>query len=315
MEGFLIKNSKGIYTIYNERSVLKEKCVSNKSQSEVTVISEGVKKALSTVMGTEKEIIVLCQDNNSNIMVAQKDKPQRIVLRNNSNGVLPLNMQAIQWNNTLELFYTKDFGSEGVITQQHRREDGSWSTPTAIDRYINTKGFTKLVSVKGGYILIYTRNAPEQQIGYREICSNSTGIFKLLYATGYKIIDYSIAVTEDEIHLCAVVGSSRSNKLIYTKKDINGITKEKKIYEGFVKGCCIYLEKSKINIVYSTLSGVIKLTSFDMGTTFKKSEKLNITNFNKIPYIDYTDSESYRATEVIGDCSIPQSIYYPFTIS
>ena len=137
----------------------------------------------------------------------------------------------------------------------------------------------------------------------------------MLYATGYKILDYSLAVTSEEIHIAVVTGTNRNNKLIYIKKDKNGISKAKTIYDGFVKNCHISIINSKIIIIFNTISGNSRIASYDMGNSFRRIEGIEHFTFNKTIFADYTRqiADNFVATELLSDVNFPYDAKYcPF---
>lgn len=315
MKSYIVRNNDGIYAIYNEKSTIRIRKRNDNMWSEAKIIAKSTRGSFSLMKCPDGEPVIIYQDSKGNLMLASGNNPHKMVLRNTSEAYFPLHIHGILKENSIQLFYNRDFINESYITEQHRREDGSWSKATPIDKYISESNMSKLVNIEDNYILFYSKNVPEQQIGYREIGKYSIGEFKMLYATGYKILDYSLALTVDEIHLCAVVFTSRSNRLIYIKKDSNGISKVKNLYDGFVKNCHIAIENSKVIITFTTISGNSRITSYDMGNTFRRIESIEQFQFNKTIFTDYTKqvADDFVATELITDVNFPYEVRYcPF---
>ncbi len=315
MESCIIRNNEAIYAIYKEKSTIRIRKRNEDKWNEAIITAKNTIGGFSVMGSPDGEPAILYQDSKGNLMAARGDRPHRMVLRNTSENASPLHIRGILRENTIQLFYNRDYISESYITEQHRREDGSWSKAIPLDKYISNGNLTKLVCMGDNYILFYSKNVPEQQIGYREIGRYSIGEFKMLYSTGYKILDYSIALTCDEIHFCAVVLTNRGNRLIYIKKDGNGISKAKILYEGFAKGCHISIENSKIVIVFSTISGNNRIMSYDMGNTFRRTESIEQFVFNKTLFYDYIkqSSDNFVASELITDVNFPYEVRYcPF---
>lgn len=314
METCIIKN-KDIYAIYLSHNAIIQRKFVNEKWSEPMTIAQTTEKSFSIIHSKNGDPIILYGDKDKNLMLAEGKKPHRMVLRNNDHNPIPINMEGMIKDNIIRLFYNKEYIKESYLTEQHRYDDGSWSRPVILDKYTTTANMTKLVAVNNNYILFYSKKVPEQQIGYREIGTYQTGDYKMLYATGYKILDYSIALTEDEIHLCILIATNRLNKLVYIKKDCNGLSKARTIYEGIIKGCHIAIINSKILITFNTIKGNMKIASYDMGITFNRVERIDNFVFNKVAFIDYNrqSPDVFCATELLNDVCCPYNIRFcPF---
>lgn len=306
MNSYIIRNNENIYALYSENNCVRLRKREDNKWGSAKTIAIDVRGSFS-LMRSSSEPVILYQDNKGDLMLASEDKPHKTVLRNTSEAKSILHIDGIINDDTIRLFYNRDFLTESYLTEQHRRYDGSWSKPAALDSYVAEDNLTKLISLENNYILFYSKKVPEQQIGYREIGPYAIGDFKMLYATGYKIIDYSLAVTAEEIHIAAVIGTNRNNKLIYVKKGSQGISTTKTLYDGFVKGCHISIENSKIIILFSTITGNNRITSYDMGNTFRRIEGIEQFEFYKTTFVDYRRqiADSFVATELIADINLP----------
>ncbi|MDO4300695.1 MAG: hypothetical protein Q4D26_04795 [Clostridia bacterium] len=310
MNSYIIKNHEGIYSVYGENNCIYEREWTDCKWGKAKTIAINTKGSFSLMRNNKGEPLILYRDKDGNLMLANRDKPHKMVLRNNSEPKTILHIDGIIRDNTIRLFYNRDYLNESYLTEQHRRDDGSWSNPITLDSYIPDDKMTRLVSLGSNYILFYSKKVPEQQIGYREISPFGIREFKMLYATGYKIQDYSLAVTEEEIHLTAVISTARTSKLIYLKKDNSGISKAKILFEGGVKGCHISIENSKIIILINTAKGNCRFTSYDMGISFKRMENADQFVFNKSVFADYTRqiADNFVASELLTDCSFPYEV-------
>lgn len=315
MNSYIIRNDESIYAIYCENNCIRQRKRIDSKWSKAETIATNVGGSFSLMHSNSKEPIILYQDNKGNLMLTNNDNPHKMVLRNTSEIKTLLHINGIVSDNTIRIFYNKDYINESYLTEQHRRDDGSWSKPFALDNYVSDENMTKLIRLENNYILFYSKKVPEQQIGYREISPYSIGDFKMLYATGYKILDYSLAVTSEEIHIAIVTGTNRNNKLLYIKKDKNGISKAKTIYDGFVKNCHISILNSKIIIIFNTITGNSRITSYDMGNSFRRIEGIEHFTFNKTIFADYTRqiADNFVATELLSDINFPYDAKYcPF---
>lgn len=317
MESYIIRNNEEIYVIYRDKGTIRIRKRLEDKWGEAKIIANATKGSFSLMSNPEGVPIVIYQDSMGNIMLADRDKPHKMVLRNTNTAPMALHITGIIRNGSIQLFYNRDFIGESYITEQHRREDGSWSKAAAVDKYISDRGLTKLINIGNNYVLFYSKKVPEQQIGYREISRYGTGNFKMLYSTGYKITDYSVAATQDEIHMCAIVATNRYSRLIYTVKNSGGISEAKTLYEGVIKNCYIYIENSKINIIFKNIGGNCKIVSDNMGKTFRRIENIEPFNFNKAPFADYTNqsADTFAASELLTDCALPYEVRHCSFIS
>lgn len=310
MNSYIVRNSDGIYTVYFENNCIYTRKFVAESWSEPKAIASDAYKNFSLIRSCEGEPLILYFDKCKNLFIGSSDKPHKMVLRASSEMQSTLQIDGILNGSSLRLFYSRQTLGEKYITEQHRREDGSWSAPLTLDTYIPENNLTKIINIENNYILFYSKKVPEQQIGYREISSNNISEFKLIYSSGYKINDYSLAVTEDEIHIAAVVSTFRTNKLIYVKKNSSGISKANTLYEGPVKLCHISIQNSKIIIVFSTPKGNSRIISFDMGASFKRAENTEAFVLSKAEFTDYTKqvADNFVASELITDTGIAYKV-------
>lgn len=310
MNSYITRNHDNIYSVYYENNCIHQRLWKGDEWGEPKTIAINSGKEFSLMRSRTGSPLVLYQDNSGNLMLSSNDSPHKMVLRNTSEIKTMLHIDGIVNDNIIRLFYNKDYLKESYLVEQHRREDGSWSNPIVLDSYIPSKNMTKLINVKNNYILFYSKKVPEQQIGYREITSYNISEFKILYATGYKISDYSLAVTSDAIHLTAVINTLRSNKLVYVRKDNTGISKSKILHDGIIKGCHISIQNSKIIIVFETARGNSRIASFDLGQSFKKIEAAEQFSFNKSVFADYTDpvADGFVASELLTNPILPYEV-------
>lgn len=307
MDSYIIRNTKGIYSVYYENNCIHQKKRTDTGWSDSKTIAVNTGKNFSLLRSPDGEPIVLYCDNNGNLMLSGDDNPHKMVLRNTSEIKTILHIDGIITENTIKLFYNKDYLNESFLTEQHRREDGSWSNPVVLDSYIQDNNMTKIICLNNNYIIFYSKKVPEQQIGYREIGLNYISEFKLLYSTGYKICDYSLAVTEEEIHIAAIISTCRTSKLVYVKKNSGGISTPRILFEGSVKLCHISIQNNKLIIIFNTSRGNQQVTSFDMGASFKRTEPISQFAFNKSVFADYTRQipDNFVASELITDPALP----------
>ncbi len=310
MNSYIIRSNENIFSVYNENNCIYQRERTASGWGEPNIIASNIGKSFSLIHSTTGEPLILCQDKAGNLILAGSGKPHKTVLRNTSGIIKNPHIYGYINSSTMRIFYNRDYIKDSCLTEQHRREDGSWSSPAVIDCCISEEKMTKLINIEKNYILFYLKKVPEQQIGYREIGTHTIGEFKLLYSTGYKISDYSLAVTEEEIHMAAVINTNRLSRLIYVKKNSNGISKAIMLYEGLINLCHISIQSSKITIFFSTHKGNSKVTSFDMGASFKRIEAAQPFSFTKSVFVDYTKQipDNFVACELLTDTVYPYNV-------
>lgn len=198
------------------------------------------------------------------------------------------------------LIYNSPGDISDLITEQHISEDKTWSSGIAIDSYIPSSA--RLIDMgNGNCIMLYIKKVPEYQLGYREISPASTGRFKMLYASGYRISDYSAAVTEEAVHVCLIISGRRANRVLYIRKDSAGISVPLSLWEGPADFCVTGIIQNKLCIWWKTPVGVFKAISYNMGMGFKKAERCNeLADCRKAGFINMTnDPDSMVFSDMI----------------
>lgn len=309
MNNYIIKNNENIYSVYSENNCIYQRELTDTGWNNAQKIATDTKGEFALIRSAKNSPVVIYTDKKGDIILSSVDFPPKMVLRNTSHIKTKFHIEGIMKNNTLKLFYGKDYMKESYITEQHRREDGSWSSPVIVDSCTDYRNMTKIICLKDNYILFYSKKVPEQQIGYREI-GPSLSEFKLLYSTGYRISDYSLAVTEEEIHIAIVIHTPLVNKLVYTKKTNTGLSKARVLYEGHIGICSIRIHNNKIYIIFSTSSGNREIVSSDMGESFKRIMPSYNKSFSKAVFANYTEQvpDVFVASELITDNISPYNV-------
>ena len=123
---------------------------------------------------------------------------------------------------------------------------------------------------KNNKVIFYQKRMPEIQFGYREINENISN-FKMVYATGYYITDYSYVITEDSIHFVFLLSGIYGSKIVYVRKESNKVSKAKTIVENtLARDCIIAIIQNKVCIWWRTARKLYSTVSYDMGESFKQ---------------------------------------------
>lgn len=303
MKSCILKNNLGIYHIYSKNKCIFVSTYKNNSFSNSELIAENALNNFSVLKSDiNNNIAILYQDFNNNIFLKYNNKEARKVF-SSTTSPQSFHIDGIISNNNLKLIYSKENFNHSYLTEQHLLPSKQWSNPIILDNYLKKNNFTKLLPIKNNYILFYIKKAPEYQIGYREISKENISSFKLIYSSLNEIIDYCVAFTENVIHIVSIIKSNRSYSLVYIKKDSSGISKEKTLYIGYLKLCHISIENSKINIIFSTNNSNKIISSYDMGTSFKKITNLENNILQKNIFIDYSNQteDKYVLSEILTD--------------
>ena len=135
---------------------------------------------------------------------------------------------------------------------------------------------------KNNKVIFYQKRMPEIQFGYREINENISN-FKMVYATGYYITDYSYVITEDSIHFVFLLSGIYGSKIVYVRKESNKVSKAKTIVENtLARDCIIAIIQNKVCIWWRTARKLYSTVSYDMGESLNSRECIR-ANLKLIP--------------------------------
>lgn len=310
----VIRKAKEVYSVYCEKGNIFLRRLYDGVWGEAELIACNVRGGFCVVRDPLSVPAVLYQTKRGSIMLSGVNVREHCITDNADNTNKSICIEMIKNSGGIRLIYDREYSSSRCIAEQHRGIDMTWSYPCIIDSH-EGGAMTRLINLEGNNIIFYTKNVPEHQLGYREIYGGGIGSFKMVYATGYRIKDYSLALTADELHICIVITAGRVNRLVYVRKDMRGISKPIVIGEGIIQGCQISLCHSKPTVVFSTPKGNNILSSYDNGYSFKRVSRGELFPFNKIPLIDYTPQylDGFSATELVNCSHLPYDIKYcPF---
>ncbi len=310
----VIRKADGSYLIYREKGDIYSRRLYNGLWGRAESIACNVRGGFSVVRDPFCEPAVIYMNRGGRLMLSGVGIRERCISDNAEDAKGNIYAEMIKTGESVRIIYYRGSAMPCIIAERHRNADKSWSYPCTID-VCEGEGMPRLISVEENCVLFYTKKAPENQLGYREIHGGGIGSFKMVYATGYGIRDYSLALTRDELHICIVISAGRLNRLVYVRRDRRGISKPVVIGEGIIHGCQLSVCRSKPTVVFSTPKGNNILSSYDNGYSFKRVSGGEAFSFNKIPLIDYTlqYADGYSATELVSRSDMPCDIKYcPF---
>lgn len=311
MFGCIVKKEKEINAIYCEKGSIFIRRLEEGLWCEAEEIACNVRGGFTLMRDAYSEPIVLYQNKKGALVMSGSTMKEVSVLESTGEINRNVNIELIRTGEGLRLIYDRVYMNQSFITEQHRGNNMTWSAPEEIDSYEDS-AMPRLINVENNNLIFYIKKVPEYQLGYREIYGGGISDFKMLYTTGYKIKDYSLAVTCDEIYISVVIVAGRTNRLVYIKKDMRGISRPVVLSDGIINSCQLAVVHSKPTIAFSTPKGNNILSSYDGGGSFKRVGKSELFPFNKIAFIDYTrqSTDSFVATELVNCSYIPYDIKY-----
>lgn len=246
-----------------------------------------------------EELMAVYQTVNGDICVGAKEHNPRVLIKGGKERRLTI--YCIRRGEYCRLIYNAPGDMSELMTEQHMKQDKSWSSAIAIDSYIPHSA--RLIDMGGGNcIMLYIKKAPEYQLGYREISPSSTGRFKMLYATDRRISDYSAAVTDDAVHIALAISDRRADRVLYIRKDSSGISAPISLWEGRTDFCVTGIIQNKLYVWWKTSVGVFRAVSYNMGAGFKRSERCSdLNDCRKIGFINMNnDPDSIVFSDMIA---------------
>ena len=297
MFGYIVKTKEGLYSYYSYKGK-----IFKRSNDSIITVAEGARDNFTL----SKDNIIIYQGQEGNISMALDGTGTRVLLENTSKPVPNILLNCIFENRSLKIIYNivNDRYRNEIFTQ-YSNEDRQWSQPEKIDDFTPLREGYRLVELgEDKYLLIYGKNMPEYQFGYREVGRHSIGNFKLIYATGHNILDYSFVITKEALHFAFIQNTSFISRVVYIRRDNNGLSRPIILWEGInIKNCLIGIIKNKLYIWWLVGGRMYKKSSFDYGYSFNNVEVENIKNteyINKVAFVDKTpiNEDNYIFNEV-----------------
>lgn len=315
MSCYIIKDTKGITACYYKGCEIYKREFIKGSWSDSILMAENSRENFSVSYGSED--IVLYQNISGDICMLAKGKQPKVILRNISEQSPNIVIHSIL-NRQLRLIYNiVDKNNENKIVTQVQGEDKEWSKAEIIDSFVPFGSTMRLVELgQDMYILIYGKKMPEYQFGYREVSNYKISEFKMIYATGYNVTDFSYCITADALHFVFIQSMGFMQRLVYIKKDGRGTGKPLTLYEGLnIKKCLVGIVANKLCVWWTANRSLSQRISYTFGETFNKPEivrGINSEELTKAIFVDKTKAEAdkYIFNEVYVDKDRPYSTYF-----
>ncbi len=309
MSCYIIKNKDCLTAYYYKDCKIYKIVYENGKWGDAYVIAHNAREDFSPGWG--KGNMLVYQHIKGDICMIYEGRKPRVILENKGENCPNIVINAI-FNSRLRLIYNTPVDKrKNYIVTQLQREDKEWSNPEKIDEFTSYFRIGELDEDR--HILLYGRKVPEFQFGYREISSIGVGAFKMVYSTGYNVTDFSYLITEYALHFVFVYSTGFMQRLVYVKKDSEGLSSPQTIYEGLnIKNCLVGVSDNRLCVWWVSNRCLNIRASQNMGESFGKPNIIRGVNTNELikgVFIDKTHS-CYIFNEVYTDRLKPFSPYF-----
>lgn len=259
--GYIVNDGNGILRLYIKQGTAIRCVVLNKDMvTDRDTVAENSAGSFYVGEREGKHLILYTQADGTTVL--KSDGKSRTIGRNTGEDI---NLKVLMSQRQMRLFYVKENSLQTVA-----RGEKEASAPTYLG---NIMGSYRLIPVfKGGYALLYKQKTPEVQLCYRETTVGQTGEAKELYTTGFDIGDSSLCSSGDAIHFAFVAMSRFAVRVMYVRKDSNGFTRPKNLWEGNRCSCvAIGCDGSDVFVWWESAGNVFESVSHNMGDSFSQS--------------------------------------------
>ncbi len=266
--------------------------------SEPVIVKENVISAFSVCEGGGGNIYILCSDEDSiyfckqNGSVFESRKIMNIPLseRQNSHFYVSISESGIH------LIYNV----EDTVEKKHtllylHYKDGAWETPVKIDTLVPFRDTPFYVAeAEKDHIILFYR-ALENSVNCRELLLSplTIGNTNTIFQTRFAVSDLSFLVTEEKIHMLAVVKNMMTTQLIYKSKYQTKLSQPSLLYEGQrIESCLLFQSEKMLWAVWSANGQLYYSKSDNSGISFSTPSKYQgvfSTRFTKAQYINHGD--------------------------
>lgn len=319
MSGCIIKTKNAFNAYYYNNCDIFKRSFRNGIWSEPIVAADNARELFS-IAQSENEMI-LYQLISGDICIA-RDGEHKVILKNSAPSCPNIVINSIVCQGRLNLVYNIVKNNKNMLAIQFQGEDRVWSEPKIIDNIEPFKDIIRLVELGAGhYIVLYCKKMPELQFGYREMDCFNIGEFKMVYASGYNIADFSYLITKEALHFVFLQNTNFKSRVIYVRRDANGLSKPLTLFEGFnIKNCLIGIVANKLNVWWSANRVMTYTQSFDFGKSFNKIQTERSINTDYIAKAQFSDrtpniADNYIFNEVYVATDRPYMPYFLNDIS
>ncbi len=294
MSDIIIKNKEFTESYYySKNKIFKKEFINNKCISE-TIAAENAGKNFSLAFSDSN--ILLYQQLTGDICMAENNNPHRIILKHSGSNPPHIIINYIKENNPMLIYNIVESDATNRLVNQFKI-NYEWSKPQIID--IFQPDFMRIVRLGADkYIMIYSKKMPEIQFGYREIDRHYIKNFKMVYATGLNVKDFSYVITKEALHFVFLQTKGFMCRIIYVRRDNMGLSRPVTVCErNNIKKCLIGIVKNKVIIWWINNNTLYYTVSYDFGTTFNRIEadrNVNGANIKKMIFRDNTPSDENK---------------------
>lgn len=276
----LISKDKRAVFYYNKGNIFKKEYSENK-WSESQIIGEKVRESFVLT----KEAIVY--QNLRGDIISNKGRGGKIILASAAPKAPDINIYTIFYKDSMTLLYNIVKNNQNKFVTQYKHKNFPWKEPVIHDNIEINKNIFTPVAIGDNHIVFYTRKAPEYQFGYREITENSIGPFKTVFSSGYKITDFSYYINENSLNFLFVQKRGLTDRLVYVKKDINGVSQPFVIGEYMnIKSCLVTSEDCSVKLWWIS-SNCLCSTYIDNFRKIQYYRNINTNNIKKATVLNF----------------------------
>jgi len=276
-----VNNEKMLCFFFQNGNILVREMISGEVSDEKTIVT-GVREGYTVNLCKNGEIYVFCQKNSGDIvhLRGKEEWKENIILKSNGNSSENILFYCIENGKGMCLLY--NIPAEGKnaydIMKQTFDGKGQWSAPQKIDTVVGMNEFIFKVNIIdfGHGIVFYQKNrrAGESNIGYREFDIENIGNYNSVYSTNYKIGAVSFLPMSSGLHFIFAVKNIFSSRIIYRKKDSEGMNDYIVLGESQqIDSCELFCVNEKIYAFWKNGMGVFYCVSENNGKSFSKPIK------------------------------------------
>ena len=155
----------------------------------------------------------------------------------------------------MNLIYSLPFSNDvHMLMSQFVGTGGAWGAVRRVDNISPMTGrLFRLIPIAGRHFLaVYQNGGFESRLGYKEIYSDEVGKYNLIYSSIHKFGDCSFLATKYDLHAACVVRGVFGSRLVYKKKDEDGLSPGIVVSEGQdLNNVTIYMVDDRLHILFT----------------------------------------------------------------
>lgn len=301
---------------YNDEGMIYCRSYLGDKWQKVVPVIDGVRGDYTVNISDKGEVILLCQGINGDILLCEKKEGKwgnRVILKNSSGTSPNIMFNALIEDSSMRLLYNLPENKEQYITSQELNNNGRWSSAEKIDKFVpfGYEMFDVYRVDSGKSLVVYQKNHPETQLGYREVIRNRIGEFKSVYNTGYGISGHSMIAEEQNLHFLIIVKNRFVCRLVYVRKGEGGVREPKVIWEGCgIRECSIVKLRDKLYLFWVINKQLYYTVSKDSGSKFETVEKYHGGYVDDMVTAKYIDAGETAGELVLNEVLVDRDRPY-----